>query len=76
MVKKEILKKFNVLITGAFAFVSALAWNTAIQELFKEIYPTKTGLVAMFTYAIFVTLIAFFVTSWMSKISGKKWRKK
>ena len=69
--KKEVIEKFAVLVTGAFAFVSALAWNSAIQTTFEEIFPSRTGLTAMFSYAILVTLVAVFTTLWISKISDK-----
>ncbi|MFH1325616.1 MAG: DUF5654 family protein [archaeon] len=69
--KKEVIEKFVTLITAAFGFIAALAWNSAVQELFREIFPTTKTLIAMFTYAIFVTTIAVFVTIWFAKISKK-----
>lgn len=70
--KKEVIERFVILITGAFAFVSALAWNSAIQELFREFFPTRTGLIAMFLYAVLVTIIAVFLTLWISKLKPEK----
>ena len=34
----EVLDKFSELITTALGLVAALAWNTAIQSLFTEIF--------------------------------------
>jgi uncharacterized membrane protein YidH (DUF202 family) len=69
--RRDLIEKFTVLITGAFAFISALAWNSAVQQMFREIFPETKGLPAMFAYAIIITLIAVFATFWISKLSGK-----
>ena len=69
--KKQVVEKFAVLITGAFAFISALAWNSAIQQLFKDIFGTQSTLKAMFLYAMLITIIAVLMTSWISKIAEK-----
>jgi hypothetical protein len=34
----EVLDKFSELITTALGLVAALAWNTAIQSLFTEVF--------------------------------------
>lgn len=70
--KKEVSEKFVILITSAFGLVAALAWNSAVQELFRTIYPTGAGLTAMFIYAVAVTFIAVFVTIWVAKINHRK----
>lgn len=69
--KKEVIEKFVTLITAAFGFVAALAWNSAIQALFNEFFPNRTGLIAMFSYAIIVTIIAIFITLWIAKLSER-----
>jgi hypothetical protein len=38
-VSSEVLDKLVELVTAAFGLVAALAWNTAIQELFTLIFP-------------------------------------
>jgi len=38
--KKDVIEKLAALITAAFGLVAALAWNTAIQEIFKRIFGT------------------------------------
>jgi hypothetical protein len=38
-VSSEVLDKLVELITAAFGLVAALAWNTAIQELFTAVLP-------------------------------------
>lgn len=54
------------LVTSAFGFVAALAWNNAIQALINDLIVTKFGLKAntsfvLVIYAIVATLIAVIV---------------
>jgi hypothetical protein len=37
-VRGEVLDKFSQLITTALGLVAALAWNTAIQNLFDRVF--------------------------------------
>ena len=77
--KIEIIDNFTTLSTAAFGLVAALAWNAAIQELFKRYVGIYSTLVAMFLYAISVTIIGVLVTLWIAKFAqrikeGKKKR--
>ena len=67
--KSEIVEKLSVLITAAFGLVAALAWNGAIQEIFKTFFGEVSGIIAMLVYAVVITLIAVFVTIWIGKLS-------
>ncbi|MCL4535830.1 MAG: DUF5654 family protein [Bacteroidetes bacterium] len=49
------------LAAAAFGVVAALAWNAAITELFKLIFPPASGIIGLFVYAIIVTIIAVVV---------------
>ena len=69
--KKEVVEKLSVLITAAFALVAALAWNSAIQEIFKEVLGTAEGIVARVIYAVVVTIIAVIAAVWIGKLSKK-----
>ncbi|MFA5745102.1 MAG: DUF5654 family protein [Candidatus Paceibacterota bacterium] len=69
--KKEIVEKLSVLITGAFGFVAALAWNSAIQEIFKVLFGESSSIVAMVLYATVVTIVAVIATVWIGKTSEK-----
>lgn len=57
------------LIVGAFSLVAALAWNDAIQEFFRQVLGTASGLVAKFVYAIFLTMVIVVVSHRLQKIS-------
>ena len=70
--KKEFIEKLAALIIASFGFVSALAWNTAIQEIFKKIFNGQGNTItAMLIYAAIITFIAVLVTLWISKVSDK-----
>jgi len=59
----EVLDKFAELITVALGLVAALAWNTAIQNLFTAIFgEAGSALVGQFLYAIIITLVVIFAT--------------
>ncbi len=69
--KKEVIEKSTILITTAFGLVAALAWNDAIKALFVEIFGTSGTIIAMFFYAIVVTIIAVWVIMRLSVLSEK-----
>jgi hypothetical protein len=75
------LATVTTLVTSAFGFVAALAWNDAIQAFFKQITPfspngTSWGLViSNFSYALFITVVVVFVifqlTNLNKRLGGK-----
>jgi hypothetical protein len=69
--KKEIIEKISSLLIAAFGLVAALAWNGAIQAIFKEVFGTAEGVGPMLVYAIVVTIAAVVVTIWITKIAEK-----
>lgn len=67
------------LVTSAFSFVAALAWNTAIQDalnkyvgtdtpLAKQLHLGKVGVEAL--YAVIVTIIAIVVILIVNRFAG------
>ncbi|MDD4049838.1 MAG: DUF5654 family protein [Candidatus ainarchaeum sp.] len=69
--KKEVIERINVLMTSAFGLVAALAWNDAIKALFTSIFGSAGTIIAMFLYAIIVTIIVVWVTMRLSVFSEK-----
>jgi len=69
--KKEVIEKIAILITGAFGLVAALAWNGAIQTIFQAIFGAASSITAMLIYAIVVTIIAVIATIWIGRIAEK-----
>jgi hypothetical protein len=68
----EVLDKFAELITVALGLVAALAWNTAIQNLFTTIFGKAGGaLVGQFVYAIIITLVVIFATMAVSRATER-----
>lgn len=69
--KTEIIDKLSDLITTAFGLVAALAWNGAIQNIFKKFFGTAEGLIPMISYALIVTIIAVVLTIWIGKVKER-----
>jgi hypothetical protein len=69
--KLEILEKISQLATAAFGLVAALAWNDAIQALFKLMFPEQSEIWAKFAYALVVTAIVVFITLRLGGIINK-----
>jgi membrane protein YdbS with pleckstrin-like domain len=62
--RAEVLDKMSSLATAAFGLVAALAWNNAIQALFKRYYPAPddpSALWPLVGYALLVTLVAVLI---------------
>jgi uncharacterized membrane protein YidH (DUF202 family) len=65
--KLEILDKIAALVTVAFGLVAALAWNGAIQAIFRHFFGTADSIPAMLVYAVVVTIIAVLVAIWIAR---------
>lgn len=69
--KREVLSKTITLIISAFGLVAALAWNEAIKAFLASIFKQEAGIASLFVYALLVTILAVFVTVYLSKVSAK-----
>lgn len=69
--KKEVIEKIAILITGAFGLVAALAWNEAIQTIFKTIFGEASSISAMLTYAVVITIVAVIATIWIGRVAER-----
>jgi hypothetical protein len=69
--KKDVFEKLSALIIAAFGLVAALAWNGAIQSIFKQVFGDSETIVAMLFYATIVTIIAVIVAIWIGKLEAK-----
>lgn len=67
----EILEHVQTLMTAGFGLVAALAWNSAIQDLFNVFFPNSGSLIAKFLYAIVVTVLVVIVTSRLGRMIGQ-----
>lgn len=69
--KSEVIDKLTALVTAAFGLVAALAWNEAIQSIFKRVFGETKSMGPMIIYAIIVTVIAVIITLWIGKTASK-----
>ena len=74
--QKEVIEKIAALITAAFGLIAALAWNTAIQEIFRIIFGDQSGVLAMIFYVVVVTIVAIVVTIMIGRAVEKAGAKK
>ena len=70
-IKQEVLDKIAALITAAFGLVAALAWNDAIEAVFKEIFGTADAVGPMLVYAVIITIIAVILTIIVARAAAK-----
>ena len=68
---QDVVKQMGALVTAGFALASALAWNTAIEETFRVVLGEQSGLWALISYAVVVTIVAVFATIWIGKAAAK-----
>ena len=68
----EVLDKFTELMTTALGLVAALAWNTAIQNLFHRVFgEAGARLAGQFLYATLITIVVIFATIVVSRAAGR-----
>jgi len=73
--RNEVVEKIGALVTAAFGLVAALAWNGAIQAIFKKVFGTAEGITPMLVYAVVVTILAIIATVWVGKAAEKSKKK-
>jgi len=56
------MTQIAALMTAAFGLVAALAWNGAIQAIFKQIFGTTDTITGQLVYAVIITVIAVVAT--------------
>ncbi len=69
--RETLVERLQELVTAAFSLVAALAWNDAIQSLFKKFFGETASLYAKFSYAIFITLLTVWVVHRLTRIAKR-----
>lgn len=73
--RRELIEQFITLSTSGFGLVAALAWNEAVQAFVKDYiekyYPSQSGVISKFIYAVIITLFAVFITYQLSRIASR-----
>ncbi|MBA3551740.1 MAG: hypothetical protein H0W27_02565 [Actinobacteria bacterium] len=60
------------LASAAFGVVAALAWNSAITQLFLKLFPNESERIgALFLYALVVTLIGVLVIVLLGRVATR-----
>jgi hypothetical protein len=70
----EVMDKMSALATAAFGLVAALAWNNAIQAVFKRFYPAPDDPAAigpLIGYAVLITLVAVLIILWIGRVAAR-----
>jgi Family of unknown function (DUF5654) len=68
----EVFDRFSELITTALGLVAALAWNTAIQNLFDTVFGgSGSKLAGRFLYATLITLVVIFAAIAVSRAAER-----
>lgn len=71
LVKREVVEKLSTFSAAAFGLVAALAWNSAIQAVFRELFGSAEGVWPLLSYAVTVSIIAVLVTIWIGRIAQR-----
>lgn len=71
----QILDKMSALITAAFGFVAALAWNEAIKGLIQLYLPAGSALRGQLLYAAIVTVLAVVAGLWIASATTRARRR-
>jgi len=59
------------LASAAFGVVAALAWNSAITALVRQIFGTGAQIVSLFVYAVIITIIAVIVMVNLGRVAAR-----
>ncbi len=65
------LQTMIALASAAFGVVAALAWNSAITALVRQIFGTGAQIVSLFIYAIIITIVAVIVMVNLGKMAER-----
>ena len=67
-IKKQVRSQTAGYLTGALGLVAGLAWSDAIKALIAVLFPfAKNGIVAMFVYAVVITVAVVLIGSYLLK---------
>ncbi len=69
--RAQFLATMIALASAAFGVIAALAWNTAISDLIKQLLPGGKGIGPEFIYAAIVTVIGVLVMVSLGKLAEK-----
>ncbi len=73
--RRHLSSKTLDLLAAGFGLVAALAWNEAIKETvnvyIKPFFGDSSGVITLYIYAVFVTLLTVFIVYNIGKLKKK-----
>ncbi|HPS21692.1 MAG TPA: DUF5654 family protein [Candidatus Paceibacterota bacterium] len=76
-IKKQIRSQTAGYLTGALGLVVGLAWSDAIKALIAMLFPfAKNGIIAMFVYAVVLTVAVVIIGGYLLKPTPEESEKK
>lgn len=70
-IRLQVIEQVAALMTAAFAFIAALAWNQAISEMVNQVIGKGSGWIALMVYAVIVTIIAVLAAIYITRMAAK-----
>ena len=78
-ISRKIATQTISMIASSFGLVAALAWNEAIKEYvnvyIKPYFAQGSGVISLFIYALFITILTVITTYQLNKIANQVKRK-
>ncbi len=68
---RSLLQTMFTLASASLGLVAALAWNEAIKTTMKKVLGADDSLAALYTYAIFATVISIVVAATLTRLADK-----
>ena len=69
--RKEVADIIAAVVTAILALMTALAWNSVIQNIIRKNMGAESSLVSVMIYAIIITAATIFVAVWIHKTAHK-----
>ncbi|MDO8619616.1 MAG: DUF5654 family protein [Candidatus Daviesbacteria bacterium] len=72
---QELIQQLVTLSTSGFGLVAALAWNEAIQTFVQQdiekFFPSQSGVISKFIYALLISVFAIVITYQLSRLAAR-----
>ncbi len=70
---REVREQTAKYILAGSGVVAGLAWNEAIKALIEHFFPTQSGIIARFLYAIVITIIVVVLSVYLVRIQKEEY---
>jgi formate hydrogenlyase subunit 3/multisubunit Na+/H+ antiporter MnhD subunit len=72
----DVFEKIVILVIASLGLITALAWDTALEHLFKHMFGGEQTLAEEITYAVTITIIAAVVSVFLGRSIRRKSKQK